>query len=219
MHEAIYSERPDSQAISEVAPMTGIPSARYVHHAGYTVRDLDEAVRFFVDVVGAQLLYAAGPYRKLGTDYMATRLGVHPNAGVRLAVLRLGATLNLELVEFASPDGREGYPRVSDAGGCHLAIHVDDFEAASRFLEAQPGLKVLQPFDNGPPGEGEEGGLKARYVETPFGLHLEIIQRPDRQPYEAHTDARAFRTDAPWPEAARPRSLDVLTPTSLTEDP
>lgn len=182
-----------------------IPTARYVDHAGYTVPNLDEAVRFFVEALGASLLYAAGPYHRPGTDYMPTRLGVSPEASVRLAVLRLGAALNLELVEFTGPGQRGEPPRVSDAGGCHLAIHVDDFEAASAYLRARPELRVLEPHDNGPPGEGEEGGLDALYFDTPFGLHLEIIRRPAQQRYERETDARAFRTDAPWPEPQRPR--------------
>lgn len=192
-----------------------IPSARYVDHAGYTVRDLEEAVRFFVEVIGAELLYGSGPYRKPETDYMATRLGVHPDTAVRLAVLRLGATLNVELVEMQAPDQDGRYPKVSDAGGCHLAIHVDDFEAASAYLLSRPELTVLEPHDNGPSGSGEEGGLLARYFVTPFGMHLEIINRPKRQPYEAETDARAFRSDAAWPPSSKARSLGSLAPTRL----
>lgn len=188
--------------------MTGIPTARYIDHAGYTVRDLDEAVRFFVEVIGASLLYASGPYAKPGTDYMPSRLGVSPDASARLAVLRLGANLNLELVEFTGPGQRTDYPPVSDAGGCHLAIHVDDFDIAEAYLRARPELKVLQPHDNGPPGQGEEGGLRSCYFDTPFGMHLEIIKRPAHQPYEDITDARAFHTEERWPEPARPRDPD-----------
>jgi catechol 2,3-dioxygenase-like lactoylglutathione lyase family enzyme len=196
--------------------MTGIPTARYVDHAGYTVPDLDEAVRFFVDVLGAQLLYATGPYAKPGTDYMTTRLGVSPDAVVRLAVLRFGATLNLELVEFTGPGQRTDYPPVSDAGGCHLAIHVDDFAAAEAYLRARPELRVREPHDNGPPGQGEEGGLLSLYFDTPFGMHLEIINRPAAQAYEAATDARAFRTADPWPNIRRPRDPDDTRATRAT---
>ncbi|HZT10373.1 MAG TPA: VOC family protein, partial [Actinomycetota bacterium] len=38
--------------------MTGrlLPGLRHVDHAAYTVPDLDEAVRFFVEVLGAEEL-------------------------------------------------------------------------------------------------------------------------------------------------------------------
>jgi catechol 2,3-dioxygenase-like lactoylglutathione lyase family enzyme len=194
--------------------VTGIPTARYVDHAGYTVRDLDEAVCFFVDVLGAALLYATEPCYEPGTDYMLSRFGVSSDTSVRLAVLRFGATHNLELVEFTGPGQRTDYPPVSDAGGCHLAIHVDDFAAAEAYLRARPELRIRQPHDNGPPGQGEEGGLLSVYFETPFGMRLEIIKRPERQRYEAETDARAFRTAERWPTPVRPRDPDDTRATS-----
>jgi catechol 2,3-dioxygenase-like lactoylglutathione lyase family enzyme len=41
---------------------TGIPGLRGTEHIGFTVPDLDEAERFFVDVIGCQLVYS-GPSR------------------------------------------------------------------------------------------------------------------------------------------------------------
>ena len=44
-------------ARAEQSTRSGIPGARNVDHAGIVVRDLDEATRFFVDVVSADLLF------------------------------------------------------------------------------------------------------------------------------------------------------------------
>jgi len=146
---------------------------------------------------------------------MKTRLGVHPDSAVRLAALRLGANLNIELVEFSAPDQRTEFPNVSDAGGCHLAIHVDDFEAATTYLIGVSGVELLQPHENGPPGSGAEGGLLSRYFITPFGMHLEIINRPPTQPYEEETDARVFRTDERQPASTRKVDPTTLASTRL----
>ncbi|RBL80330.1 VOC family protein, partial [Streptomyces cavourensis] len=41
--------------------MSRIPGARAVHHIAYTVPDLDQAVDFFTEVIGAELAYRLGP--------------------------------------------------------------------------------------------------------------------------------------------------------------
>lgn len=190
--------------------MPGIPTARYIDHVGITVPSLEEATRFFVEVLNAQLLYTAGPYSDPDGSYLSTRLGVSDKACVRLAQLRLGANLNIELVEMIASDQCTVWPKLSDHGGYHIAISVDDFDAASEFLIGRPEIHVLEPHDNGLPGQGPEGGMRVRYFTAPFGLHLEIVERPMRQPYEDATDARVFSTKEQWPRAQSPRPITDL---------
>ena len=42
--------------------MAGLPGLRGAEHLGITVPDLDEAERFLVDVLGAELIYSLGPF-------------------------------------------------------------------------------------------------------------------------------------------------------------
>jgi catechol 2,3-dioxygenase-like lactoylglutathione lyase family enzyme len=170
----------------------GIPSALYLDHAGYTVPDLDQAVAFFTQVLGCDLLYRAGPYQEPGSDWMLPNLNVHPQASVRLAVLRCGPVHNVELVEFSAPDQQQVSPKVSDWGGRHLAFAVTDMEAAVAYLEAQPGVRVLEAIDHPVDGTAESG-IRTRYFITPWGMYMELISRPDRLPYEARTAARLYR--------------------------
>jgi hypothetical protein len=65
----------------------GIVSARHVDHFRMTVPDLNEAIRFFEDAIGAKLLWRVGPFAKTPTGF--------PIEGVILAMLRLGPNLNL----------------------------------------------------------------------------------------------------------------------------
>jgi len=169
----------------------GIPTARNVDHAGYTVPNLEEAIAFFTQVLGCELLYQAGPYQEPEPNWMEAHLGASPNGEVRLAVLRCGPVNNIELVEFKAPDQTTSPPKVSDAGGRHLAFYVDDMDAAIAYLKAQTDVKVLQPIVH-PPDEGEEAGILCTYFVTPWGMHMELITRPQHMPYEQRTSARIF---------------------------
>src|SRR4051794_35062762 len=82
----------------------GIPTARSVEHVAFTEPDLDEAVDFFVDVLGADELYRVGPFSDPDGDWMETQLGVHLRASCEVAHLRLGPNVNLELFSWDAPD-------------------------------------------------------------------------------------------------------------------
>ena len=57
-------------------------AARGTEHIGFTVPDLDEAHRFFVDVIGCQYVYSLGPFRA-DDDWMREHLGVDPRSVMR----------------------------------------------------------------------------------------------------------------------------------------
>ena len=174
----------------------GIPGARNVHHVAYTVPDLDEAVAFFVGVLGAELLYRIGPVRDEAGDWMARQLNVHPRAATHIAMLRLGPVTNLELFEYAAPEQRQALPRNSDWGGHHLAIHVEDVDAAVEYLRSVPGVKVLgepQTITDGP-----IAGDRWVYFLTPWGMQMEVLNMPEGMPYEQGTAARLFGPSESW---------------------
>lgn len=173
-----------------------IPGARAVHHVAYTVPDLDQAVRFFVEVIGAELVYRLGPVEDPDGDWMTRKLGVDPKASTNIAMLRLGPVTNLELFEYTAPDQRRELPRNSDWGGHHLAVHVDDVDAAVAYLREQPGVTVL-----GEPETIEDGpiaGDRWVYFTTPWGMQMELINLPPGAPFELETEARLYTPGVPW---------------------
>jgi len=102
----------------------GLPGLRGTDHIGFTVPDLDEAVRFFVDILGCEPFYELGPFQSDG-DWMATHLNVHPRAVMRrLKFVRCGFGSNFEIFEYSAPDQRRDQPANSDVGGHHLAFYV-----------------------------------------------------------------------------------------------
>ncbi len=177
-------------------PSKGIPGARNVHHVAYTVPNLEQAVDFFVNVIGAELLYKIGPVEDKSGDWMTRKLNVHPKASTHIAMLRLGPVTNLELFEYTSPDQRKEFPRNSDWGGHHLAIEVDDVDAAVAYLKTVPGVKVLG--DPETITEGPIAGDRWVYFITPWGLQMEVLKMPKGMPFEKTTDARLFGPSPSW---------------------
>ena len=56
--------------------------------------------------------------------------------------MRCANGANIELFEFYSPDQREEFPRPSDVGIQHLAVYVDDLDAATEHLRRH-GVKLM----------------------------------------------------------------------------
>ena len=176
----------------------GIPGAHNVDHVGVSVPDLDQAISFFRDVLGADFLFGfeEGPGTENPADLEKT-LDVDPDSKLRIAMLRFGPSLNLELMEYQAPGQNLSIPRASDVDVAHIAIWVEDMEAAAEYL-AEHGCSLLDgPFrsDNGP-----KVGQQIRYFRSPWGMAMEILHRPFHMPYEEQTGSRLFEPISSWRE-------------------
>lgn len=162
---------------------------RAVDHVGLTVPDLDQAVRFFVDVLGAEEFFRHGPYGPSG-EQSRRQFDRHPDSVVEgIAMVRLGP-MNIELLEYSAPDQRTASPGTSDAGGHHVAFYVDDLDDSVARLRSA-GVEVLgDPM----PLPGPESGPDGRFIffRTPWGLFLELVSYPSGKAYESSTDRRLF---------------------------
>jgi catechol 2,3-dioxygenase-like lactoylglutathione lyase family enzyme len=165
----------------------GVPWLRGIEHVAITVPDMEEASRFFVEVLGCEVYYSLGPFKDEG-DWMAVNLDVHPRAEIaEIRVLRCRNGAHFELVSFSSPDQRKEVPQFSDYGGYHFSFYVDDMEAAVAYLKSK-GVKVLGPIKD---GIGPEAGDKSSFVhfKTPWGLMLEFVSFPNGRIYEQEKPA------------------------------
>ncbi|WP_327591602.1 VOC family protein [Streptomyces chartreusis] len=173
-----------------------IPGATNIDHVAYTVPDLDQAVAFFTNILGADLIYREGPIHDPHGDRMTQQLNVHPTASCRIAMLRLGPVTNLELFQYEAPGQRRLLPANSDWGGHHLAFHVTDIEAAAHYLSRQPGVRLLgspRTVDDGP-----IAGNRWVYFLTPWGMQMELVQASPALPYESTTRARRYGPAPAW---------------------
>lgn len=172
----------------------GLPGLRGTDHIGFTVPNLDEAVAFFVDVLGCEAFYDLGPFQA-DDDWMETHLNVHPRTVMRrLKFLRCGHGSNFELFEYEAPDQRGEPPRNSDVGGHHLALYVDDIDAAVAYLRDK-GIRIL-----GEPTVrtvGPSAGQTWVYFLSPWGMQLELVSFPGGKGYERDTDRRLWHPARP----------------------
>ncbi|MCK8608055.1 VOC family protein [Agromyces sp. C10] len=158
-----------------------LPGLRGTEHIGFTVPDLDEAHRFFVDVIGCEYVYTLGPFQR-DDDWMAEHLNVHPRSVMReLRFFRCKHGPNFEIFQWEPADGQSDQPRNSDLGGHHLAFYVDDLDAAVAYLHEQ-GVRVLgEPTASRNASEGQ----RWVYFLTPWGMQLELVSFPNGKAYEA----------------------------------
>jgi catechol 2,3-dioxygenase-like lactoylglutathione lyase family enzyme len=168
---------------------TALPGLRGVDHIDITVPDMEQATAFFVDVLGCELLYEREPP---GDDFPRDRLGVPAASRIRaVRFLRCANGASIELFEFYSPEQREDFPRPSDIGIQHLAVYVDELDAAAQHLRRH-GVKLMSG-PNALPGPESGEGNRFIYARTPWGLTVELISYPASMAYERHSDTRRWR--------------------------
>ena len=178
----------------------GLASARYVDHLGMTVPDMDAAIHFFEQGLGAHLLWRVGPFHESPT-------AAHIDS-VEIAMLRLGPSMNLELLAYTADAQRKTMPSNVDLGAGHIAFFVDDLQAAAESLRKHGAELLAGPLE----GAGEaKKGERIWYWKTPWGAFMEILSRPEHMPYESTTDHRLFNPNDAWPDGiASARHVDHL---------
>jgi len=138
------------------------------NHTSFTVADLDRTIAFFQELLGFELKSRSprdGPSieRLTGID------GAH----ITIAFLT-GAGHTVELIEYSAPADRGAYqPRMCDAGASHIALNVDDLDAAiagSAAYGFEPLGEVIT-VDAGP-----NQGRRVVYLRSPDGLTVEYLE-------------------------------------------
>ncbi len=168
---------------------SGMPGLRGTDHIGFTVPNLEEAVDFFVNVLGCETFYQLGPFQSDG-DWMQTHLNVHPRAVMRkLRLLRCRNGANFEIFEFEAPGQNQQQPKNSDVGGHHIAFYVDDIYAAIDYLSARSVRVLGEPTVR---TAGPNAGQTWIYFLTPWGMQLELVSFPNGKGYERETTGRLW---------------------------
>ena len=149
-----------------------------IHHTGLSTPDLERTLRFYVDLLGFEVLTRfTMPPGSPGMDEMLELPGVGFNA----ALLRHGRTM-IEVFQFSDPEPirAPARRRVCDHGLTHLCLQVDDLKAEYERLSAagmsfhcapQTGSGARFVYGRDPDGnaieliefEGEDNPLAGRY--------------------------------------------------------
>jgi catechol 2,3-dioxygenase-like lactoylglutathione lyase family enzyme len=160
---------------------TGLPGLTGVDHIGITVPDLGAADRFLVDVIGCEYMYSLGPFRHDDSDWMREHLGVHPRAVMqRLHFYRCGGAAVFEIFQYSAPEQDSAPPQNSDVGGHHVALYVEDLDAAVAHLRAH-GVTV---FGDPTVSRGPSEGQRWVYFLAPWGMQFELVSYPDGKAFD-----------------------------------
>ena len=151
-------------------------------HVGITVPDINEAIEWFEDVMGAVAPLTFGPFSDPVGTFMHDLLGVDPRAVIsQITMLRIGHSAGIELFQYQAPDQLQTHPRNSDWAGHHIAFYVTDIGDAVEYMQSKGVEKLLGPL---PVTAGPAAGQSINYFRTPFGTFVELISYPDGMAYE-----------------------------------
>ena len=158
-----------------------LPGMRGVDHIGMTVPDLAQAESFFADVLGCKTATSFGPFSDDKGTFMHDLLNVDPKSVIiKITLMRCGFGSNLELFNYTAPDQKTVLPKNSDIGGHHIAIYVDDINAAAKYFKEKGVKTLLGPL---PIKEGPVAGQSILYFFAPWGLQMEAITYPNGEAY------------------------------------
>ena len=134
-------------------------------HSGFVVADLDRSVRFYAEGLGLTLI------RTFRTDSATSaQVLAYERVDVKGALLEVGHGAMLELLEYVEP--RTAARQISERhviGSAHLALLVDDVEAALCRLVEYGGARRNDPVETEP-------GKVLTYAQDPDGNWLELAQ-------------------------------------------
>jgi catechol 2,3-dioxygenase-like lactoylglutathione lyase family enzyme len=162
-----------------------IPGVTRTDHIGITVPSLEQAHEFFTGVLGCEYLYRLGPFEPRGS-WMSEHLNVDDATVMRrLHFYRLGGQAMFEVFEYEAPEQSAVPPRNSDVGGHHVALYVEDMDAAVAALHAN-GLQVLgEPTAS----RGASEGQRWVYFLSPWGMQFELVSYPGGKAFDRDPEA------------------------------
>ncbi len=142
-----------------------------VNHTSFTVSDLDKAVAFFRDMLGATVLSVADRPK----DFSERVTGIR-GARLYIGYVELGEH-KIELIQYREGQGTTLDVSTNNVGSGHICFNVDDARALQKALEAKGVKFVAQPLEI--PIGTNKGGF-ATYFRGPDGITIEFIQPPAR---------------------------------------
>jgi catechol 2,3-dioxygenase-like lactoylglutathione lyase family enzyme len=138
-------------------------------HTGITVSNLERSLAFWRDVIGFEFSHTAHQKGELAQEITGVK-----GAEIKLAVLKTPCGHKIELLEYLAPaDRKRANLRSCDVGSVHVALLVDDLNAALDRIAVLGWKTAGQPqiLTKGP-----NAGKRVVYVRDPDGTTIEFMQ-------------------------------------------
>lgn len=139
-------------------------------HAGITVRDMEDSLRFYRDGLGLEVTID----RILDADYLRTVLALDFSA-IRAVYLAIPGGGFIELLEYQGIERVSAASEPKDFGAGHLCLHVEGIDALTETLVAAGGSpRSATPVDI---TSGPNEGARSIYMRDPDGYPVELFER------------------------------------------
>ncbi len=137
-----------------------------IRHTGIVVVDLEESLKFYRDLLGFETVVDS---LESGA-FVETILGLK---GVKVRTVKLKVPCGddcIELLYYHDPVSRTYPVEINDRGITHVALEVEDVEAAAGRLETANAEFLSGPVVS------PDGKVKVVFCRTPEGTYLELVE-------------------------------------------
>jgi catechol 2,3-dioxygenase-like lactoylglutathione lyase family enzyme len=165
------------------AQANGLPGMRGHDHTGITVPDMNEALTFFVDVLGCKKAMSFGPIAdpEPNRTFMNDALGVDPKTVIKQITLvrcgmgsRSSSVINRRIRRWCSP-------RIATSAALTSRFRWTTSRRRRTISTPRASRRRWGPI---PITEGPAAGQAIVYFNAPWGLQLEAISYPKGMAYE-----------------------------------
>lgn len=149
-----------------------MPNVTGFFHAGVTVQNMDESLRFYRDALGLEVHFD----RILDGSYLPVVLALDVTT-IRCVYLTIPGGGYVELLEYRDLERMSAASRPSDYGAGHLCLYVegiDDIVSTAREMGFRS--RSAGPVDI---TAGPNAGARSVYLLDPDGYPVELFQRPE----------------------------------------
>ena len=138
-------------------------------HSAFTVSDLEQTLARFRDFLGCEVVV-----QDRGAPEVVETLTGIADARCKLGFVRIPGGHMIEFIEYEGPADRGRVrSRPCDTGAAHIALAVDDLDAALAGA-AKAGLTLYNGVVT--IGEAPMTGTRSAYFRDPDGLTIELVQ-------------------------------------------
>ena len=140
-------------------------------HSGITVKNVENALDFYVDILGFELLST----QIANNDYIFDIVELPGLKEIKIAFVQIPGGHVIEILEYVGIDTYPGNARSCDYGTGHICLSVENLEALFEELKAKgmtfKSKKVAHIT------MGANKGAKAVYMLDPDGYIIELMEK------------------------------------------
>lgn len=140
-------------------------------HSGITVKNLEESLAFYVDLLGFKLLST----QVAKSDYIFDIVEIPGLKEIKIAFLEIPGGQVVEVLEYVGVDTYPGKTRSCDYGTGHICLQVENLD--DLFYELKSAGVSFQSKKVANITVGANKGSKAVYMLDPDGYIIELMER------------------------------------------